>query len=155
MLGSEAAPTGLLIQIIRIDPNLQRNIPTGISPSPPAQDLSFSSGNAGAERWREELFPATSTLSASMTASNLKPTHQYRWVGRVKGIFFLWPHSKELFFPNLCLLNVLAALQCSALHGSFILHTSYIRIITGLHAGILDEGHVYFCLFFFAVMNMP
>ena len=43
---------------MRIDANLQRNLPTGISPSPPAQDLSFSSGDAGAEEWTEELLSA-------------------------------------------------------------------------------------------------
>jgi len=51
---------------MRIDPNLQRSLPI--------------LGIAGADKWREEILSTKSTASASMTASNLKPTHQYRWV---------------------------------------------------------------------------
>ena len=63
----------------------------------------FPQAMQGQKSWREKgrrekLLSATSTLSTSMTASNLKPTHQYRCVGESEGFFFSSPTPKNYFF---------------------------------------------------------
>lgn len=116
--GSKAVPTGSLINMLRIDPNLQRSLSQPSSTAPELLPRQCRGGRMGSRAPSCHIH-----TPASLTAPkpSLQPTQPHTGC-RAKGIVFHSPTQQNSFLPS-CAVNALAARQCSALHGSFILHT--------------------------------